>query len=368
MWIVLKIFFSSLWAVAGVICIISIPYIIRRNRKIFSSTLLSIMKDGTPLEEGLKVHYVDAPFTIKHVFRNIHKALCKGNPLWKSMMKHRFFLGKTAIRLIQSAEESGQLLEMVKVLDIIYAEDLRRYSEYRSARYYPYFLLYLFFLIMPIQILNIFFIVYISDELKEMFGEFKMATTIIERGFNITLCMGFVLLIVFLIFVFHAILRISGARLSVISYRIPFFGICDRDRNLSYFCRTCAALLKQLKTLPEVLKIASEAMPAHEYACFAAQAKKDLEKGRSLGQSIQNNILFPTTARWLIRSGELSGNLDENLERAANYYHNRFVERSLTIRGIMMPAIVIGGGVIVGTYGLVMFAMFRRLMDGLMGS
>ena len=106
MWIVLKIFFSSLWAVAGVICIISIPYIIRRNRKIFSSTLLSIMKDGTPLEEGLKVHYVDAPFTIKHVFRNIHKALCKGNPLWKSMMKHRFFLGKTAIRIPKSDSPS----------------------------------------------------------------------------------------------------------------------------------------------------------------------------------------------------------------------------------------------------------------------
>ena len=361
---VLLIFFAGFIFVIIGIMVITVPYIIRRNRRIFSSALFEVMREGLPLEEGLKAYYLDASFTIKHVFRNVLKGLYRGQSLSQSMMKNRIFLGKRAIKLMQAGEKSGQLLNMAKVLDDICAEDERRYFDYKSipARFYPFYLVLLILAIFPIA--ETFTKALLQFE--EMFAEFELnaeAVFTTRRFFFHMTRIGFVALLIYLIYI---LLRYAGVRLGKAGYYVPFIGLCARDHNLSYFCRTLAISLKRLKTLPEALKLTGEAMPFYEYFSSAEAALRDIEKGKSLSESIPEGILFPPTAKLLIRSGELSGNLDGNLERAAHYYHTSYVKRSQLIWRITLPVVVIWAGIIVGAYGLVIFSLLRRLTDASM--
>ena len=168
-----------------------------------------------------------------------------------------------------------------------------------------------------------------------------------------------------LTFLLYLILRFSGARLGKAAYYIPIFGSCARDYNLSYFCRTLAIFLRRLKTLPEALDLTAGAIPNIEYALSAHNTLINVQKGRALSDSLSRGILFPATAQLLIRSGELSGNLDENLERAANFYHTSYIKKTQIIRRLTLPLIVIWVGIIVGIYGYVVFSLLTKVMSSL---
>ena len=342
--------------------VVSIPYVLRRNRRIFSHALLSIVRDALPLDEGLDSYRIDAPLTMKHIFRNVLKGIYRGKSLSQAMMKNRFFFGPTVIRLIQAGEESGQLLNAIEVADTIYAEGERGYFDYRSARFY---LVYLIFLLLSIFTMSLFIATYIFPKWQEMFAQF--GTPLPKAASYWILFTRSGLVSIFLLFILSAfiiclILVLSGARLGKVGYRIPFLGPRARDRNLSHFCRTLAVLLKHVKTLPEALKLTSDATGVYEYSYLAHQALAQIERGRTLSESLPENILVPATARWLIRSGELSGTLDQNLERAANYYHSRYIERSQTISRISLPFMVIFAGLIVGSYCFCVFSMLLQVM------
>ena len=343
--------------------VVSIPYIFRRNRRIFTQALLAIVSDGLPLDEGLESYFIDAPLTMKHVFRNVLKGIYKGKPLSQAMMRNSFFFGPTAIRLIQAGEQSGQLLNAVEVADAIYAEGERRYFDYRSARFYP---VYMIFLLFSILILSFFIATYIFPKWQDMFAEFAIPlpkAAFYWLIFSRSGLISFLFLIMLLIFIAYIVLKISGPRLGTVGYYIPFLGPRARDRNLSHFCRTLAVLLRHMKTLPEALKLTCDAMAVYEYSRIAHRAAGEVEQGRNLSDALPESILIPSTAKWLIRSGELSGTLDENLERAANYYHNRCIERSQAISRISLPALVIIAGLVVGSYCYSVFSMLLRIMD-----
>jgi len=343
--------------------VVSIPYILRRNRRIFTQALVDIISEGLPLDEALESYYIDSPLTMKHIFRSVLKGIYRGKPLSQAMMKNRFFFGPAAIRLIQAGEESGQLLNAVEVADAIYAEGERRYFDYRSARFYP---VYMVFLLFSILSMSLFIATYIFPKWEEMFYEY--GTPLPKAAFYWILfsrsgLVSLLLLILLLILIIYIVLRISGPRLGTVGYYIPFLGPRARDRNLSHFCRTLAVLLRHMKTLPEALKLTCDAMAVYEYSRIAHRAAAEVEHGRNLSDALPDNILVPATAKWLIRSGELSGTLDENLERAANYYHNRYIERSQAISRISLPLLVMLAGLIVGSYCYSVFSMLLELMD-----
>jgi type II secretory pathway component PulF len=205
--------------------------------------------------------------------------------------------------------------------------------------------------------------VYILPKFEEMFHEYAVSPHIFFFPRSFFFCAARIGIAVATLVLVYLLLRYTGIRLGKAGYYVPIVGRCARDYNLSYFLRTFSWFLRRLKRLGEALRLTAQAMPYYEYAAGASAAAADVEQGKALSQSLPEGILFPPTARLLIRSGELSGTLDTNLEQAADYYYTRYIRRSQMMWRVALPLVVLWAGIIAGTYAYVVFSLLRALFE-----
>jgi type IV pilus assembly protein PilC len=71
-------------------------------------------------------------------------------------------------------------------------------------------------------------------------------------------------------------------------------------------------------------------------------------EGQGLAGPIERTGLFPETARQMLRVGEETGTLDQQLEAAAEYYGQELEIKIDRATSMFEPAMIIGVGIVVG--------------------
>jgi type IV pilus assembly protein PilC len=88
-------------------------------------------------------------------------------------------------------------------------------------------------------------------------------------------------------------------------------------------------------------------------------------EGRGLAEPVASSQLFPSAARQMMRVGEETGTLDEQLTVAAQYYARELDGRIKKFTSLFEPAIIIFMGVIVGFVAIAlisaMYGIYRQV-------
>ena len=111
--------------------------------------------------------------------------------------------------------------------------------------------------------------------------------------------------------------------------KIPAIGPLVHIIAVERFCRVFAALVQAGVSLPDALRSQPTARTTPSSAKLAT-AREAMIRGDGLAQPIAASGIFPAAAKQMIRVGESTGSLDEQLESAATFY-----ERELTYRLIL---------------------------------
>lgn len=147
----------------------------------------------------------------------------------------------------------------------------------------------------------------------------------------------------------HFILKRPGPRRSFDAglLRVPILGRLVRGLNTARFTRTLSILAGSGVPVLEALRIAGAVVTNVPMREAIEETAMRVREGAPIGKSLAVSKLFPPMTIHLISSGEVSGELDEMLERSAANQEREMDSLIATLLGFLEPALILLMGMIV---------------------
>jgi type IV pilus assembly protein PilC len=86
-------------------------------------------------------------------------------------------------------------------------------------------------------------------------------------------------------------------------------------------------------------------------------------EGHGLGVPLSRTRLFPATAARMIRVGEETGTLEQQLEVAASYYESELDYKLKKLVALFEPAIILAVGLVVGFVAVAMVSAMYGIFN-----
>ena len=155
------------------------------------------------------------------------------------------------------------------------------------------------------------------------------------------------------------------ALISKAAIKMPLFGNVTIKSSSAKLSRTLSTMLAAGIPMPEAVEITAGTINNLFYKEALMNAKTDVMQGVPLSQPLERSGLFPPMVYHMTRIGEETGNIEEMLDRLADYYEEEVEVATQSLMAALEPMLIIlmAGvcGVILGAVMAPMAAMYEGL-------
>ena len=291
--------------------------------------------------------------------------------LSESLSRHPGVFNNLFVALTKAGEVSGNLNEILDQLAsyLENLDDTRR--KVKSAMNYPIFMV--IFLGVMLSAMFLWIIPKFSDVYAQLGANLPSATKqLMNFSAWFSQNAGFM---TFTIIVFMFVLWLlsktqrGGFILDSIKLKIPVFGSLINQSILNKFCKTFGILLGAGVPVLESTALLKKVVENKVYAKAIHDASDYIRDGYNISTALRRTEVFPSILLQLASTGEDTGELDDLLDRAANYYQKQvdaLVERMTTL---IEPLLILLVGAVIAlmvvlTY-LPVFHLGSALQSGL---
>ena len=342
------------------------------NIVFFTRQLATMFSAGLTLERAIQSLGAEEKHRkFKKVLNSVSDNIRKGLNLSESLARHPGVFNTLFIAMVKAGEVSGNLNEILEQLSsyLENLDDTRR--KVKSAMNYPIFMI--LFLIAMLMVMLLVIIPKFSQVYSQLGAGLPAATRqMIDLSNWFGANIGFLSFIIFL--TFSTIWLISktqrgGFTLDTILLKIPVFGALIEQSILNKFCKTFGILIGAGVPVLETTALLRKVVDNRVYAKAIDDASDLIRDGYNISTALRRTEVFPSILLQLASTGEDTGELDDLLDRAADYYQKQvdaLVERMTTL--IEPLLILLVGGIIalmVVLTSLPVFHLGSALQSGL---
>ena len=342
------------------------------NIVFFTRQLATMFSAGLTLERAIQSLGAEEKHRkFKKVLNSVSENIRKGLNLSESLARHPGVLNTLFIAMVKAGEVSGNLNEILEQLSsyLENLDDTRR--KVKSAMNYPIFMI--LFLIAMLMVMLLVIIPKFSQVYSQLGAGLPAATRkMIDLSNWFGANIGFLAFLIFLVFSILWLVsktQRGGFALDTILLRIPVFGALIEQSILNKFCKTFGILIGAGVPVLETTALLRKVVDNKVYAKAIDDASDLIRDGYNISTALRRTEVFPSILLQLASTGEDTGELDDLLDRAADYYQKQvdaLVERMTTL--IEPLLILLVGGIIalmvVLTY-LPVFHLGSALQSGL---
>lgn len=130
--------------------------------------------------------------------------------------------------------------------------------------------------------------------------------------------------------------------------KLPIFGPLLRKVILSKFSRVLSNLISSGISIVESLRIVSEIVGNDVYRQRLLVLREDVKRGVKIGESLEDDNLFPEMLIQMIKVGEETAKLDSIILKIADYYDEEVDTSINAINKSLEPIIIVFMAVVVG--------------------
>jgi len=336
----------------------------RRELIEFCIYLGTLAEAGLPLTGALN-EFIDESQNefFCHVVATLRDRVENGETLSAGMRLFPKVFSREFVYLIRAGEQTGTIPSSFKELRG-YLEWLDRLNgDIRQATTYPAFItvtlagfiLFLFSSVVP----------KITAILVDMKLELPLITKIIIGISNGTMATWHLWLaggIGIPILVKIAVVRSEAFALLVDGYklRLPIFGNLLQFIIQARFTKNFAVLHRAGISVIENLELSRGFVGNLLYAKALKTALDNIQEGKTLSESFRESGLFSGLVIKMFAIGESSGNLEESLRHAADYYDEEVPRKIKQVFSILEPVIIV---MLIGIIGMVAMAIFLPILS-----
>jgi len=284
------------------------------------------------------------------VIRSIQKEILSGNTLSRALQKYPEHFSNLYIALVKSGEASGKMSDILLKL----ADNLEKQREFQSkikgALTYPIVVFVGMIVIMFIMI------TFVMPKLLNLYKDFNIdlplstkilmaVSSFLVQFWPFMIAGGFIASR----FIRNYLKTVRGKLLlDTIMLRLPIFGKVVSISSLVDSTRTLSILIGSGVSILDTLSIIIETTENSLYRNSFKNILKQVEKGVSLGDSFNNENLFPPILVQMVTVGEQTGHLDDTMMRISHYFDLEAENSIKTITTLIEPLILVVLGVGVG--------------------
>ncbi len=317
-------------------------------KEYFIENLSMLMGSGLTLPGSLSAIKAELNSKkIKKIINDLQVNIDAGVKFWKALEETNLFSAQV-ISLIRIGEESGTMVENLKIIAIQEQKEKSFRSKINTAMLYPVFI---FSLTIIVGVGIIWFIIpritkvfnSIDAELPFITKWFiKMGKFIIASG-NIVLplLVFFLMLVTYFVFFFHKTKFIGQFLL----FHTPGINKLIKQVELARFGSVLGTLINSGFSVVDAFESLSKSSNFYAYNNLYTYLKKNIEEGNSFKTSFLTykkiNKLIPHTIQQMIIVGEKSGALSNTFTKIGNIFDEKTENTAKTITILIEPILLV---------------------------
>ena len=335
----------------------------------FTRHLSVTIKTGIPLLEGLRlIRDQSRSKRFRSIIDEIITDVNNGLTLTRSMEKYKRVFGDFFISIVSVGEASGNLSTSLLYISNELKKQREINSKIKSAMIYPSVV---FFATVG---MTVFLTTYIFPKILPIFSslrvELPFTTKIVIKlfvfmtGYYLYIIAGIIVLLVLI----KVLFSIKSVRFFIDRFllRLPVVSRLVVSLTMANFSRSLGILLKSGMTIVDALHIAKSTFTNLYYQKQIENIEEVVRRGEEISRYMsEHGRYFPAMLTGMIKVGESTGTLEENLVYLADYYTEELDLSVKNLTSLLEPLLVLLMGLVVGFIALSIITPIYSVTQGL---
>ncbi|MBN1233036.1 MAG: type II secretion system F family protein [Candidatus Coatesbacteria bacterium] len=334
-----------------------------KDLAIFTRQFSTMINAGLPLDQCLNILSKQAEKeSFQKAIAKINQEVEKGSTLAEALAKFKNIFNDLYINMVKAGEAGGILDQILHRLALFLEKSDQLRRKVFAAMMYP---VVITFVAIGATSFMLLFIIPIFATMFAGFGaKLPLPTRIVV--FMADVLRGYWWLILSIIAGVFLALRAykktdQGEKvLDGLKLKAPVFGDIIKKIAVARFTRTLGTLLNSGVPIIEGLIVTSKTTGNRVIGDAILSARISISEGQTIAAPLEKTRVFPPMVIQMIEVGEQTGNLDEMLNKVADFYDDEVDTAVSGIMSILEPIIIVALGVLIG--GMVI-AMYLPLFD-----
>jgi len=317
---------------------------------LFTRQMASLLEAGLPLEQAFPALLEQAERAyLRDLIASIRAEVIGGAALSDALSRHPRDFAEIYRALVASGEQIGQLSRVLSRLADYIERRNALVQKVRLAFTYPAIVTVVAFAIV------IFLLTYVVPQIVSVFANTKqklplltvvmLAISDFVRNYGIVVAIA----LIGAWFAWRRALENPSLKRRWHTWLLtaPLYGKFERSLNTARFASTLAITTGSGVPILRALETSRDTLSNVAMRELVEEASDAVREGVSLARSLSAQRHFPPMLVHMIRAGEITGELPAMLDRAAAAQEADLERRTLTIAGLLEPALILAMGVVV---------------------
>ena len=334
----------------------------------FSRQLAAFLRAGIPILDALDSLQEDtANPVLKHALVEIGDALRAGSSFADAVGAHGEVFPRYYVSILRSAELTGNLDIVLEQLSAYIERDDGVRRSIKSALTYPAVVGAM------ALVTTLVLVTYVLPKFEKFFRDLNATLPLptrmlldladfIETWWPLIIGLIVVAIVGSVLYVRTESGRVARDRFLL---RAPAIGPVVSSAVIERFCRILGTMLGAGVPIPDAMTAASEATNNKVFESALDGARQEMLRGSGIAGPVAATGLFPSSACQMLKVGEQSGSLDQQLLLTANYFEGELDHKLKRLTSLFEPAVIIVMGAIVGFVAIAlvsaMYGVFNQV-------
>jgi type IV pilus assembly protein PilC len=338
---------------------------------VFTRQLATMIDAGIAIVQSLQALSDQSPNKVmRDVIRDICTRVESGESFSEALQKHPKAFGKLYVSMVAAGEKGGLLAEILARLATYLENSARLRRKVKTTMMYP---IVVSTVAIGITVFLLVKVVPVFQGVYSSFGATLPGPT--QTLINISNFMRHYLVFVLLamgaaVYGWLYFIKTKTGRdfWDARRIKLPIFGSIAHKICLVRFTRTLASLIRSGVPILEVLQIVCQTVGNSVMEKAIKTAASDIERGEGISTALGKHPVFPSMIVRMISAGEQTGNIDNMLERVANFLDEEVETMLSGLMSLLEPLLIVFLGLLIGSMVVCMYMPIFNLGNVVSGN
>ncbi|CAN5426084.1 type II secretion system F family protein [soil metagenome] len=329
-----------------------------KELQIFTRQLSTLLGSGIPILQSLEVlsqsqRSPGMSIAMKAMIIDINQ----GKRFGEAMAEHPLVFDRFYVNMVKAGEESGNIDAILNRLAIYIEKAVKIQSQVKGAMVYPIAIL----IVAGVVVAGL--LVFVIPKFESVFAssgqELPGLTKMVVSASKVFMSYWWAIIggIVGSVFLSLNYYRTDEGKKTIdaIAIDMPYMGDLIQKSAVARFTRTLATLLGSGVSIMEALEIASKVTGNHVIENALLRAREAISEGKSLTVPLAKEKYIPQMVTQMIGVGEQTGNIDQMLNKVADFYEDEVDVAVSALTSVMEPLLMVVLGGIVAVMVIAMY-------------
>lgn len=334
-----------------------------RDLSVFCKQFASILNAGVTIISALDMMSDQMENkTLQRILRETKAYVEKGGTLADGFRQHSKIIPPIMISMIEAGEMSGNLEVCFERLAIQFEKQSKLQGKIKGALTYPIIVLIVAVIVVIVMVVAV--IPQFSDMFADMGMELPAATKLLlwlsdlfRYRWYIVLAIVVVVVVAYKAF---AATDIGKHVIGKITIKVPIFGKLTVMQAAANTSRTLSTLMASGISLVDGVEAVANMMTNIWFKEALMNAKDQVMKGVPLSKPIRDCGIYPNMLPQMIKIGEETGNIEDMMDKVADYYEEQVDMTTEQVTTAMEPLTMV---VMAGIVGIIVAGVYGPILS-----